>query len=103
MVCFSAKWSGLATLAALSLMSGQAFLANAAAVSNTTLPKPEAVSTYQQTGVVGALHRPAPGGDADKASLVVLVMHAQTDYWGCRCLEIFYFFYCLTFILSIDS
>ncbi|KAJ4396977.1 hypothetical protein N0V93_001201 [Gnomoniopsis smithogilvyi] len=81
MVRFFAEWSGLATLAALSL-SGHASVAEAAQLSNTTLPKPEAVSTYQQSGVVGALHRPAPGGDADRASIVVLVMHAQTDYWA---------------------
>lgn len=78
MVYFSVGWSGLAILAALAL-GGQA-----AADSNTTLPVPEAVSTGQQTGVVGKLRRPAPGGDADRASIVVLVMHAQTDYWDCE-------------------
>lgn len=83
MVCSSVGRLGFALLVALAL-GGQHHLAEASSVSNATLPKPEAVSTYQQSGVVGALHRPAADGDPDKASIVVLVMHAQTDYWACK-------------------
>lgn len=85
MVRFSLGWRAFAALAALSL-SSRGFLAEAATDSNSTLPPPEMISTGQETGVVGGLYRPAPGGDANKASVVVLVMHAQSDYLTCELL-----------------
>lgn len=53
---------------------------------NTNLPSPIFVSplgwgmSSAGDGVVGSLHKPAEGGDADKAAVLVLVMHAQSDY-----------------------
>ncbi|RSL54630.1 hypothetical protein CEP54_009794 [Fusarium duplospermum] len=51
-----------------------------AASSTPTLPDPVSVDVVPMGCIVGALQRPAPGGDAAKASIAVMVMHAEQDY-----------------------
>ncbi|KAK0625582.1 hypothetical protein DIS24_g11092 [Lasiodiplodia hormozganensis] len=63
-----------------SLASG-AFGATTAATS-ASLPSPTAIDLASGGGTVGALFRPAPGGDAAKAATAIMVMHAEQDYWS---------------------
>ncbi|KAH6867604.1 hypothetical protein B0T10DRAFT_419578 [Thelonectria olida] len=58
----------------------------AASSSSPALPEPTSIDLADMSGVIGALQRPAPGGDADKAAIAIMVMHAEQDYlsfWPC--------------------
>lgn len=44
------------------------------------LPAPTSVDFVTLGGIVGSLQRPAPGGNPDKTTIAVLVMHAEQDY-----------------------
>ncbi|OJD29704.1 alpha beta hydrolase [Diplodia corticola] len=67
------------SLASLAAMGAHSVL-GATTSSSAVLPAPTAIDLASMSGVVGALHRPAPGGDPDKAAIAVMVMHAESDY-----------------------
>ncbi|RSM07296.1 hypothetical protein CDV31_008661 [Fusarium ambrosium] len=68
-------------MGALQTLALAGYTLTAMAASGTpTLPDPILVDIVPVGGIVGSLQRPAPGGDAAKASIAVMVMHAEQDY-----------------------
>ncbi|KAF4545944.1 Alpha beta hydrolase [Lasiodiplodia theobromae] len=73
----------LASLATtLGARSALGATSTATSAASASLPSPTAIDLASGGGTVGALFRPAPGGDAAKAATAIMVMHAEQDYWS---------------------
>lgn len=60
------------------VVTRQESIITSTSIGNVSLPDPEFVTWG--TGVVGGLHRPGGSTDTSKASIALLVMHAEQDY-----------------------